>query len=196
VERRNVTGSPEGTLELVPAGAAGDGSQRTAVFLRAIADLDLAGLSFSVTSASNSQLQFTASDQPPSISDTGVAGSLGLAWLSGWSARAGQSVSRCPPMPQAMGTTWFWISDRRGVSRSLKAKPLQPAELAACFSPQRKLWVHGWKQQARVARRHKRLAEKTCSVPSEASFPTNLYVARCAGLVAFVPDPQLALWAK
>lgn len=81
-----------GTLELVPAGPAGDGWQRTAVFLRATADLDLAGLSFSLTSASDSQLRFMPSDHPPSIMDTGLAGNLALAWLNGWTARAGQRV--------------------------------------------------------------------------------------------------------
>jgi hypothetical protein len=81
-------GPSSGVLELVPAG---DGSRRTAIFLRPSIDLDLAGLSFSVTSVGNDQLRFTAS-VPPSIADTGVAGSLGLAWLNGLSARAGQRL--------------------------------------------------------------------------------------------------------
>jgi hypothetical protein len=79
-----------GNLELVSAGLGGNGSERTAIFLTAAADLDLAGLSLSVMSASNRPLQFVAADQPPSLSDTGVTGRVGLAWLNGWSARAGQ----------------------------------------------------------------------------------------------------------
>ena len=86
--RRNAVA---GTLELVPADSASDGSQRTAVFLQATVDLDLAGLSLSVTSASDGQLRFTASDQAPSII-AGIAGSLSLAWLNGWSAHSGQRV--------------------------------------------------------------------------------------------------------
>jgi hypothetical protein len=85
-------GPAAGKLELVPAGVASDGSQRTAIFLQATVDLDLAGLSFSITSGSNNPLRFIASDQPPSMTDTGVAGRLALAWLNGWSARAGQRV--------------------------------------------------------------------------------------------------------
>jgi hypothetical protein len=88
--RRNKPAS--GTLELLPAAPGSGGSQRSAIYLSATADLDLAGLSLSITSASNSALRFIAADQAPSITDNGVAGSLGVAWLNGWSARAGQRI--------------------------------------------------------------------------------------------------------
>jgi hypothetical protein len=91
--RRVLPRSPEGALELVSAGPASDGWQRAAIYLRSDADLDLAGLSFSIATAFAIPLRFTATaGQSPTITDDGVAGQLALAWLNGWSARAGQSV--------------------------------------------------------------------------------------------------------
>jgi YVTN family beta-propeller protein len=91
-EARSITRSPKGTLELAPSGLTGDGWQQTAILLSATADLDLAGLALSVTSGPSLQMRFVASDRPPSVSDTGVEGSIGLAWLNGSSVRAGQRV--------------------------------------------------------------------------------------------------------
>jgi sugar lactone lactonase YvrE len=90
-------GPSDGTLELVPAGATGDGWQRTAVYLQADLDLDLAGLSLSLTTSlptgSGAPWRFAASSsRPPSITDTGVPGRMGLAWLNEWTVLKGARV--------------------------------------------------------------------------------------------------------
>jgi pseudomonalisin len=92
--RQGVSRGTQGSLELVSAGLTADGWQHTAIYLRTSADLDLAGLSFSITAASSDgRLRFTAPpDQPPTITDNGVAGQLAVAWLNGWSASGDQSV--------------------------------------------------------------------------------------------------------
>jgi sugar lactone lactonase YvrE len=82
-----------GTLEMVAAGSAADGWQRTAVYLRTVGSVDLAGLSLSLSSESGGTLRFTPSqDQAPTITDTGIPGKLGIAWLNGWRTRAGGRI--------------------------------------------------------------------------------------------------------
>ncbi len=81
----------EGVLELVAVSPGSDGWQRSAIYLRARANLDLAGLSFSLGMDSR-ELRFIPANPPPSIADTALTGKLAVAWLNGWSAKSGQSV--------------------------------------------------------------------------------------------------------
>jgi hypothetical protein len=82
--------SPQGALELV-----GD-DVRTAIHLNVYQnDLSLRGLSLSVgldSGADDSPLEFVSAGQPPSLTDTGLPGKLALAWLDGWTAKAGDRV--------------------------------------------------------------------------------------------------------
>src|ERR1035438_8894549 len=66
-------------------------SGRTAINLRATADLSLAGLSFSMQSQEAS-LQFTPGDVAPSFTDTGLPGTVAVAWLGGLAIPNGQRI--------------------------------------------------------------------------------------------------------
>jgi hypothetical protein len=86
----------EGDLEMAPAGAAGDGWSRTAVYLRARVNLNLTGLSLSLGADQGSSaglLRFVpAANQSPSLVDNAIAGKLGVAWLNATSVPAGQRL--------------------------------------------------------------------------------------------------------
>jgi hypothetical protein len=86
-------GPADGNLEMVPAGTSAGGWKRTALYLRANTDLNLAGLSFSLASDQESrEMRFVAGSQSPSLVDSGAAGNLAVAWLNGWTAAAGDRV--------------------------------------------------------------------------------------------------------
>jgi sugar lactone lactonase YvrE len=119
----------EGDLEMAPAGKAGDGWGRTAVYLRGGADLNLAGLSLSLgTDYGRSMLRFVAAaGQSPSIVDNGVVGKLGVAWLEGSSVKAGQRILlgyvEAPPGTPALafyGASANAAGDGREVRLTLK----------------------------------------------------------------------------
>jgi len=75
------TRAAEGVLELLRPACPSDGWQRSAIYLDARSNLNLAGLSFSRLSRQR-QLRFVpAAGQSPSITDTGLAGKLAVAWL-------------------------------------------------------------------------------------------------------------------
>ena len=78
-------------MELVVASPASDGRQRSAIYLRASADLELAGLSLSM-GLDSGELRFVHTNPAPDLADTALPGKLALAWLSGLSVRAGQRV--------------------------------------------------------------------------------------------------------
>jgi hypothetical protein len=86
----------EGVLEFAAPVANGRGGWRIPIVLRANVELDLQGLTFSAGAAAISAgatLDFVASGPPPGITDRGVPGKIGMAWLEGWHADAGQVVS-------------------------------------------------------------------------------------------------------
>jgi hypothetical protein len=82
---------PEAVIEL----SAEEGG--TAIYLSSAASLSLSGLSFSLGStssagANSTPLHFAAADTSPSLVDTGVPGTLSLAWLEGVTVASGQRV--------------------------------------------------------------------------------------------------------
>jgi hypothetical protein len=123
--RRPVTTNPEGILEFGPAG------QRTAIYLRALRDITLQGLSLSLSSDIGSggpALRFISDVQAPSLVDDALPGFLALAWLDGWQAKAGQRVllgfveSAKPPSLRFVGVSTNAQGTGRAVSIALALK--------------------------------------------------------------------------
>jgi sugar lactone lactonase YvrE len=95
VQSRAAASVPEGGLLFGTPVANGGGGWRVPILLRANADLDLQGFSFSAgydSVSPGTQLNFVAVGQQPGIVDHGVAGAIAIAWLEGWHAKAGQVV--------------------------------------------------------------------------------------------------------
>ena len=78
-------------MELSAAVSRGDGWQRSAIYLRATSNLDLAGLAFSL-GVDSGELRFVHAEQAPTLADTAAAGKLALAWLDGVRATSGERV--------------------------------------------------------------------------------------------------------
>ena len=64
---------------------------RTAVYLRATPDLSLAGFSFSVQS-DQASLVFIPGNASPSFTDTGLPGTVAVAYLEGLAVQNGQRI--------------------------------------------------------------------------------------------------------
>ena len=69
-----------------------NGWRRTAIYLRAVVDLDLAGVGFSLGANTAEPLRFIPATQPPSLVDNAVAGTLAVAWLERTKVLAGQRI--------------------------------------------------------------------------------------------------------
>lgn len=68
------------------------GWRRTAIYLRAVGNLNLVGLGFSLGTSTAEPLRFVPAAQTPSLVDNGLAGKLALAWLEATNATAGQRI--------------------------------------------------------------------------------------------------------
>ena len=89
--RLPLPGKPEGLLVLGAAESSG-GQPRIPVYLEATVDLSLAGLSLGL-GCDSCQLRYAAPDsQAPTIVDNELPGTLAVAWLTGWEAKAGNRV--------------------------------------------------------------------------------------------------------
>ncbi len=94
-QSRTVAAQPEGSLEFGTPVANNSGGWRIPILLRAKADLDLQGLSFSAgydSVSPSAQINFVSAGKKPGLVDHNLPGKIAMAWLDGWQAQAGQVV--------------------------------------------------------------------------------------------------------
>jgi hypothetical protein len=93
--RRAPTTLLEGSLEFGTPVANGQSGWRMPIRLRARADLDLLGITFSAgydSASSSTVLNFVTTGSQPGVVDREMPGKIAIAWLSGWKAKAGDVV--------------------------------------------------------------------------------------------------------
>ena len=86
------TENATGVMELGPAEAIDQGV-RIPIYLEAGSDLAMAGLTLSLGTGTSAHLRWLAGEAAaPTLADSGVAGSIVMAWLDGLQLSAGQKL--------------------------------------------------------------------------------------------------------